>query len=126
MRISDWSSDVCSSDLRIDRCGAQVVACAVAQHVFAACGKTRRQCPLQDQSDGEQQPCDTYRLHARTLRRSQKLAARNANPTRTNAMPRTTNEPSPPKKRSSTRARQRPRLKHQSLMRMKKDVFCLQ
>src|SRR3546814_7460208 len=101
MRISDWSSDVCSSDLRIDRCGAQVVACAVAQHVFAACGKTRRQCPLQDQSDGEQQPCDTYRLHARTLRRSPKLAARNANPTRTNAMPRTTNDHSPTKKRSS-------------------------
>src|SRR3546814_15291826 len=86
---------------RIDRCGAQVVACAVAQHVFAACGKTRRQCPLQDQSDGEQQPCDTYRLHARTLRPSQKLAARNANPTRTNAMPRTTNDHSPPKKSSS-------------------------
>src|SRR3546814_18792283 len=109
MRISDWSSDVCSSDLRIDRCGAQVVACAVAQHVFAACGKTRRQCPLQDQSDGEQQPCDTYRLHARTLRRSQKLAARNANPTRQNAMTRKTNNHSTPKQPTTGHASGRER-----------------
>src|SRR3546814_13153119 len=86
MRISDWSSDVCSSDLLAEK-DLQDLGGAVAARLLAS--------------------GDTYRLHARTLRRSQKLAARNANPTRTNAMPRTTNHHSPPKKRSSTRSAER-------------------
>src|SRR3546814_16118864 len=45
MRISDWSSDVCSSDLQIEQARARIFAVALlgavalgAEHQYAVCG----------------------------------------------------------------------------------------
>src|SRR3546814_16259904 len=79
MRISDWSSDVCSSDLRKEIAQRKVKADAEHQQDDAKLGQFQRQFAVGDKAGGERADGNTSEQIARDRRDEQPLRQRAEN-----------------------------------------------